>query len=92
MTKYISMSVSGLTCVVTNIEDNLTASAGPGGTIECNVNFSGFRPVRVVVPLRRMVEVRAVPDHGKYLKNMSGTGSAAGCNPECSFDSSKPRR
>ena len=82
---YIRMNVSGLTCVVTNIEETLSASAGPGGTIECDVEGSGYGTCASSYPYGAFVSVRIVPDHGKYLKESSANGSAAGCTTECFF-------
>ena len=83
---YIEMHVSGLTCTATNIEKNLAASAGPGGTIECTILGKEFGPCASSYPYPYNVTLKAIPDHGKYFKEWQGTGSAAGCGTSfCSF-------
>ncbi len=83
---YIEMHVSGLTCTATNIEKDLTASAGPGGRIECTILGKGFGPCASSYPYPYNVTLKAIPDPGKYFKEWQGTGSAAGCSTSfCSF-------
>ena len=69
---YIEMNVSGLTCVVTNIEEALDRLGGARRDDRMQRSRQWIRPVRVVLPLSRLRQPQGDSRPRQVLQGMAG--------------------